>query len=178
MLRHRSAVRNGNQTLGSHEIHVGGRGHGAGDSSPGGAAKLGGGCGGSARPTLASDERRGAAAKGAGARALPTLRSAEATSAPHLYVTSSASARSNHGPGLRRAAASRCRQCPAPGAVPTAGAPVAPSRLPWIDATRGGRKFIRLNTPPRRWERKLQERYTPSAASPSSQRPETFTRPP
>lgn len=78
MLRHRSAVRNRNQTLGSHEVHVGGRGHGAGDSSPGGAAKLGGGCGGSARPALASDDERGAARRprGRGRGALPTRRSA------------------------------------------------------------------------------------------------------
>lgn len=34
MLRHRSAVRNGNQTLGSHEVHVGGRGHGAATAAP------------------------------------------------------------------------------------------------------------------------------------------------
>lgn len=47
--------------------------------------------------------------RGRGRRALPTSRSAEATSAPHLYVTGSASARSRHGPGLRRAAASGCR---------------------------------------------------------------------
>lgn len=74
MLRHRSAVRNGNQTLGGHEVHVGGRGHGAGDSSPGGAAKLGGGCGGSARPALASDNDRGAARRprGRGRGALAT----------------------------------------------------------------------------------------------------------
>lgn len=45
----------------------------------------------------------------------------EATSAPHLYVTGSASARSIHGPGLRRAAASRRRRCPEPGAIPTDG---------------------------------------------------------
>lgn len=180
MLRHRSAVRNGNQTLGSHEVHVGGRGHGAGDGGPGGAAKLGGGCGGSVCPARAWDDELGAARRprGRGRGALPTLRSAKATSAPHLYVTGSASARSSHGPGLRCAVASRRRWCPAPGAIPATGAPAARSRLPWKDATRGGRKFIRLNTPPRRWERKLQERYTPSAASPSSQRPSTFTRPP
>ena len=76
MLRHRSAVRNGNQTLGSHEVHVGGCGHGAGDSSPGGAAKLGGGCGGSARRALASDYERCAARwpRGRGRGALPTRR--------------------------------------------------------------------------------------------------------
>lgn len=45
----------------------------------------------------------------------------EATSAPHLYVTGSASARSIHGPGLRRAAASRRRRWPEPGAIPTDG---------------------------------------------------------
>lgn len=61
MLRHRGAVGDGNQTLGSHEVHVGGRGHGAGDGTPGGAAKLDGGCGASARPALASDDERGAA---------------------------------------------------------------------------------------------------------------------
>lgn len=123
MLRHRSAVRNGNQTLGSHEVHVGGRGHGAGGSSPGGAAKLGGGCGGSARRALASDYERCAARwpRGRGRGALPTRRSAEATSAPHLYVTGSASARSIHGPGLRRAAASRRRRCPEPGEIPADG---------------------------------------------------------
>lgn len=64
MLRHRSAVRNGNQTLGSHEVHVGGRGHGAGDGGPGGAAKLGGGCGGSVRPAPAWDDELGAARRG------------------------------------------------------------------------------------------------------------------
>lgn len=37
--------------------------------------------------------------RGRGRRALPTRRSAEATSAPHLYVTASASARSRRGPG-------------------------------------------------------------------------------
>ncbi|TKC39818.1 hypothetical protein EI555_017262, partial [Monodon monoceros] len=155
MLWHRSAVRNGNQTLGSHEVHVGGRGHGAGDSSPGGAAKLGGGCGGSARRALASDDERGAARRGAAQRprgrgrgALPTRRSAEATSAPHLYVTGSASARSIHGPGLRHAAASRRLRRPEPGAIRPTGTQSAPSRLPWKDATRGGRrKFIRPKTP-------------------------------
>lgn len=152
MLRHRSAVRNGNQTLGSHEVHVGGRRHGAGDSSPSDAAKLGGGCRGSARCALASDDERGAARwpRGRGRGALPTRRSAEATSAPHLYVTGSASARSIHGPGLRCAAASRRRWCPTPGAIPPTGAPAAPSRLPWKGATRGGLKFIRPKTPPRR----------------------------
>lgn len=131
-------------------------------------------------PRTTSAARRGAARRprGRGRGALPTRRSAEATSAPHLYVTGSASARSIHGPGLRRAAASCRRPYPAPGAIPPTGAPAAPRRLPWKDATRGGRKFIRLKTPPRRWERKLQERYTPSAASPSSQSPRTFTRSP
>lgn len=123
MLRHRSAVRNGNQTLGSHEVHVGGRGHGAGGSSPGGAAELGGGCGASARPALAADDERwgGAAAKGAGARGASDSQEREATSAPHLYVTGSASARSIHGPGLRRAAAARRRPRPAPRAIPPDG---------------------------------------------------------
>lgn len=102
----------------------------------------------------------------------------EATSAPHLYVTGSASARSIHGPGLRRAAASRRRRCPEPGAIPTDGRARHSELAPLEDATRGGRKFIRPKTPPRRWERKLQERYTPSAASPSSQSPRTFTQPP
>lgn len=115
--------------------------------------------------------------RGRGRGALPTRRSARATSAPHLYVIGSASARSRHGPGSAAlpplAAALSCAR-----RDPPTGAPAAPSRLPWKDATRGGSKFIRLSTPPRRWERKLQERYTPSAASPWSQRPRTFTRPP
>lgn len=76
---------------------------------------------GSPCPGFGRRARRGAAAKGAGARALPTRRSAEATSAPHLYVTGSASARSIHSPGLRRTAASRRRPCPAPGAIPPEG---------------------------------------------------------
>ncbi|XP_054583164.1 uncharacterized protein LOC114231719 [Eptesicus fuscus] len=37
-------------------------------AAPGGAVELGGGCGGSAHPALASDDERGAAAKGAGAQ--------------------------------------------------------------------------------------------------------------
>lgn len=177
MLRHRSAVRDGHQTLGSHEVHVGGRGHGAGDSS-------------SRRrgqtwlwlrkvrlalpwPRTTSAARLGAA-KGAGARALPTRRSAKATSAPHLYVTGSASARSIHRPAPPRRR-SRRRPAPRRARSPDGRSLLCPpSRLPWKDATRGGRKFIRLKTPPRRWERKLQERYTPSAASPSSQSPRTF----
>ncbi|XP_049750957.1 uncharacterized protein LOC126082493 [Elephas maximus indicus] len=82
-----------------------------------------------------------------------------------------AGAPSIHGPRLCRAAGSRCRPCPAPGAIPPTGAPAPLSQLPWKDATRGGRKFIRLKTPPRRWKRKLQEGHTPSAVSPSSQSP-------
>lgn len=61
MLWNRRAVGDGNQTLSSHEVHVGGRGHGAGDGSPSGAAKLDGGCGGSASPALVSDDEHGAA---------------------------------------------------------------------------------------------------------------------
>lgn len=81
---------------------------------------------GSPCPGFGRRARRGAAAKGAGARALPTRRSAEATSAPHLYVTGSASARSIHSPGLRRAA-SRRRPCPAPDAIPPTDRRACPS---------------------------------------------------
>ncbi|XP_045418091.1 predicted GPI-anchored protein 58 [Lemur catta] len=53
------------------------------------------------RPRTTSAARRGTARRprGRGRGALPTRGSAEATSAPHLYVTGSASARSIHGPG-------------------------------------------------------------------------------
>lgn len=166
MLRHGGAVGDGNQTLGSHEVHVGGRGHGAGDGTPGGAAKLDGGCGASARPALASDDERCGEAEGAGARELATRGSAEATSAPHLYVTGCASARSSRG-RLRR-----CRRRPArrPARFPRRARP-PPEPPPWRDATRGGRKFIRLQTRPSRGERQLRARRTPSAASPPSSRP-------
>lgn len=120
MLRHRSAVRNGNQTLGSHEVHVGGRGHGAGDGSPGGAAKLGGGCGGSARPALASDDergeaRRGAAAKGAGARGASDSQERRGDLSPSS-LRNRQRLRTQH---PRPRAPPRCRLLPPP--VPRAG---------------------------------------------------------
>lgn len=69
--------------------------------------------------------------------------------------------------------------CPAPRAIPRRARP-PPETPPWRDATRGGRKFIRLQTRPSRGERQLPGRRTPSAASPPSSRlghqPSTRTR--
>lgn len=67
--RHRSAVRNGNQTLGSHEVHVGGGcGHGAGDSSPAARPNLAVAARFACRALASDYEPRRAVAKGAGAR--------------------------------------------------------------------------------------------------------------
>lgn len=60
--------------------------------------------------------------------------------------------------------------CPAPRAIPRRARP-PPEPPPWRDATRGGRKFIRLQTRPSRGDRQLRARRTPSAASPPSSRP-------
>lgn len=108
MFRHRGAVGDGNQTLGSYEVHVGGRGHGAGDGTPGGAAKLVGVCGASARPTLAADDEPGAARPRGRGRGSSRLAGAPRRPQPLIfYVTGCASARSSRG-RLRR-----CRRRPA-----------------------------------------------------------------
>lgn len=60
--------------------------------------------------------------------------------------------------------------CPAPRAIPRRARP-PPETPPWRDATRGGRKFIRLQMRPSRGERQLSGRRTPSTASPASSRP-------
>lgn len=134
--------------------------------------------GGSAHPALASDDERGAAAKGAGAQGASDSQERRGDLSPSSLRNRQ---RLRTQPPRSRAPPRRrlwLPRCPAPARSPPTGAPTAPSRLPWKDATRGGRKFIRPNTPPRRRERKLQERYTPSSASPWSQGPRTFTRPP
>lgn len=115
----------------------------------------------SPRTTNAAQHRAARRPRGRGRGALPTGRSAEATSAPHLYVTGSASARSIHGPG-RSPPRRRLSPPPLPaghrGRFPPTGAPAAGSPTPWKDATRGGRKFISTaNAPEALGERTARE---------------------
>lgn len=183
MLRRRSAVQYGNQTLGSHEVHVGGCGHGAGDSSPGGAANLAV----AAEVRLAVPWPRTTSAaprrhRRRGRGALPTRRAPGRPPAPHLCVTGSASTRAaSTAPGSAALPPLAAADAQSRARSPPTGAPATPaSSLPWKDATYGGRKFIRPKTPPRRWERKLPERYALGCLSvepkPQDFHPTTWTR--
>lgn len=134
----------------------------------------------SARPrpgTATSAARRGAAAEGAGARGASDCQERRGDLSP----SSLRNRRRLRTQPPRPRAPPRCRLSPSRSPRDPRDGRAPPRRVGclWKDATRGGRKFIRLATPPRRWERKLQERSPPSAASPSRrQRRGAVTRPP